>query len=48
VRAENPVARTFYRQRGYVEIERLAGYYQGMEDAVRLEKRFGQIIPNDV
>ena len=40
VRSENPAARNFYRHHHYAEIERLTGYYQGAEDAVRLEKRF--------
>lgn len=42
VRAENPAAREFYRRRGYAEIARLSGYYQGVEDAIRLEKRLGR------
>lgn len=36
VRADNVEARTFYRGRGYRETERLRGYYQGREDAVRM------------
>jgi ribosomal-protein-alanine N-acetyltransferase len=39
VRGGNAGARDFYRARGYREGERLPGYYQGVEDAVRLEKR---------
>ena len=38
VRWKNTEARGFYRAGGYCEGERLAGYYQGLEDAVRLEK----------
>lgn len=44
VRLENPAAREFYRQRGYAEVERLPGYYQGVEDAVRLQRRLGHIV----
>lgn len=39
VRCKNRGARLFYAARGYSEGERLEGYYQGVEDAVRLEKR---------
>lgn len=38
VRWTNGEARAFYGARGYRELDRLAGYYQGREDAVRLEK----------
>ena len=38
-RTTNEAARAFYRSRNYREIERLAGYYRGVEDAVRMEKR---------
>jgi ribosomal protein S18 acetylase RimI-like enzyme len=31
----------FYQRLGYVEVERLAGYYRGREDAVRLAKALG-------
>lgn len=31
-------ARALYRSRGYVEVERVSGYYRGVEDALRLEK----------
>ena len=31
-------ARAFYRSRGYSEVERVAGYYRGVEDALRLQK----------
>jgi ribosomal-protein-alanine N-acetyltransferase len=37
-RAGNAGARAFYRARGYVEIDRLRGYYDGVEDAVRLAR----------
>ncbi len=37
-RAGSEAARAFYRSRGYGEIERIAGYYRGVEDAMRLEK----------
>lgn len=37
-RAGSDAARAFYRSRGYAEMERIAGYYRGVEDAVRLEK----------
>lgn len=37
-RASNASAQTFYRAHGYVEVSRLRGYYQGVEDALRLAK----------
>jgi ribosomal-protein-alanine N-acetyltransferase len=37
-RSSNAGARAFYRARGFVEIGRLRGYYDGVEDAVRLAK----------
>jgi [ribosomal protein S18]-alanine N-acetyltransferase len=37
-RADNPVAIAFYRKQGYAQTERLANYYRGVLDAVRLEK----------
>lgn len=39
VRYENPAARGFYLANGYAEGERIVGYYQGLEDALRLQKR---------
>lgn len=39
VRLENVVARRFYGALGYEEGERLVGYYEGIEDALRLEKK---------
>lgn len=39
VRLENVAARRFYGALGYEEGERLAGYYQAIEDALRLEKK---------
>jgi ribosomal-protein-alanine N-acetyltransferase len=38
-RADNPNAVAFYRYQGYREAGRIAGYYRGTVDAVRLEKR---------
>jgi [ribosomal protein S18]-alanine N-acetyltransferase len=37
-RADNPVAIAFYRKQGYAQTDRLANYYRGVLDAVRLEK----------
>jgi ribosomal-protein-alanine N-acetyltransferase len=37
-RSDNPEALAFYQKLGYVQIDRLARYYRGMLDAVRLEK----------
>jgi len=37
-RSDNPEALAFYQKLGYVEIDRLARYYRGVLDAVRLEK----------
>ena len=38
VRASNPQARRFYATLGYRETTRSAGYYSGVEDAIRLER----------
>jgi ribosomal-protein-alanine N-acetyltransferase len=38
VRANNDAARSFYRDHGYIENGLCEGYYQGVEDAVRLVK----------
>ena len=37
-RASNAAAQAFYRAHGYVQIDRLRGYYDGAEDALRLAK----------
>jgi ribosomal protein S18 acetylase RimI-like enzyme len=37
-RSDNPAALAFYQKLGYVQIDRLARYYRGVLDAVRLEK----------
>jgi ribosomal-protein-alanine N-acetyltransferase len=37
-RSDNPVAIAFYQKQGYVQLARVAGYYRGVLDAVRLEK----------
>jgi ribosomal protein S18 acetylase RimI-like enzyme len=37
-RADNPVAVTFYLRQGYRLAGRIAGYYRGSLDALRLEK----------
>jgi [ribosomal protein S18]-alanine N-acetyltransferase len=37
-RRENAPARNFYAEHGYHELAITKGYYQGVEDAVRLEK----------
>ena len=37
-RSDNPVAIAFYRKQGYSQTDRLANYYRGVLDAVRLEK----------
>ena len=36
VRANNPGAQAFYRRLGYRQVERLPGYYQGREAAIRM------------
>ena len=38
VRASNQRARRFYASLGYRETTRTAGYYSGVEDAIRLER----------
>ena len=40
-RRDNPAARNFYGEHGYHEFVISKGYYRGVEDAVRLEKRLG-------
>jgi ribosomal-protein-alanine N-acetyltransferase len=40
-RARREGVLAFYQRLGYVEVERLAGYYRGREDAVRLAKALG-------
>jgi ribosomal protein S18 acetylase RimI-like enzyme len=40
-RADNPGAIAFYRGQGYGVRSRVPGYYRGVVDAVRLEKRLG-------
>jgi ribosomal-protein-alanine N-acetyltransferase len=37
-RADNAETRAFYRKLGYREVQRVARYYDGVEDAVRLAK----------
>ena len=37
-RCDNPVAISFYESQGYVQLARVAGYYRGVLDAVRMEK----------
>lgn len=45
-RADNPGAISFYKKQGYLTIGRVAGYYRGVLDAVRLRKRlWGQDDP---
>jgi ribosomal-protein-alanine N-acetyltransferase len=41
VRAENHAARAFYERLGYRNVERLAGYYQGRESAIRMRRALG-------
>lgn len=38
-RADNPGAIGFYRKQGYCEVGRVAGYYRGTVEAIRLEKQ---------
>lgn len=38
LRAGNAAARAFYESLGYSEVARIAGYYQGIEDAVRMRR----------
>ncbi len=44
-RADNPRAIGFYRRQGFRETGRLAGYYRGTLDAVRLEKALRGALP---
>jgi [ribosomal protein S18]-alanine N-acetyltransferase len=37
-RTQNEAARSFYRRRGFIEVGFRKGYYQGVEDAVRLAR----------
>ena len=45
VRETNEHARLFYSRHGYLETERVAGYYQRKEDAVRMTKCLQQSLP---
>jgi ribosomal-protein-alanine N-acetyltransferase len=38
LRAGNAAARAFYESLGYAEVVRISGYYQGIEDAVRMRR----------
>ena len=38
LRANNPVARAFYRAQGYQEVGEISGYYQGIESAIRMRR----------
>jgi ribosomal-protein-alanine N-acetyltransferase len=38
LRAANATARAFYEKCGYREIGRVPGYYQRLEDAIRMER----------
>jgi [ribosomal protein S18]-alanine N-acetyltransferase len=38
-RSDNPGAMTFYRKQGYRQVETRAGYYRGVIDAIRFEKK---------
>lgn len=38
LRAGNAAARAFYESLGYAEVVRITGYYQGIEDAVRMSR----------
>jgi ribosomal-protein-alanine N-acetyltransferase len=42
-RANNTAARAFYRDHGFVETDVCEGYYQGVEDAVRLVKEMRKL-----
>jgi len=39
VRQRSQGARAFYRRHGFAEVGRVVGYYQGVEDAIRMVKR---------
>ena len=41
VREQNQGARAFYERLGYRNLERLAGYYQGRESAIRMGREIG-------
>src|SRR5687768_6669826 len=38
LRSTNFIARSFYETQGYQEIGRVPGYYQGIEDAIRMAR----------
>lgn len=38
-RSDNPEAVAFYEKQGYVKLARVAGYYRGVIDAIRFEKK---------
>ena len=45
VRATNQGAIAFYNTMGYRELERIAGYYQGIESAIRMQRDLRPLIP---
>ena len=45
VRASNRGAQLFYEGLGYRKLARLAGYYQGREDAIRMARELGSRVP---
>jgi ribosomal-protein-alanine N-acetyltransferase len=45
-RADNPGAVAFYLSLGYKEVSRLTGYYRGVIDAIRFEKRLW-VVPRE-
>lgn len=46
VRGDNPGGIAFYRRLGYLQGARVAGYYDGIVDALRLEKVLGVTTPS--
>ncbi len=45
LRASNHGARAFYEARGYRETGRVPGYYQRLEDAIRMERNLAAVAP---
>jgi ribosomal-protein-alanine N-acetyltransferase len=47
LRASNVAALEFYRALGYQQHALVPGYYQGLEDAIRMEHRLGVVTADD-
>ncbi len=46
-RADNAAALSFYRRLGFELVNKVAGYYSGVVDAVQLEKRLSAVVSDE-